>query len=198
MHMKKRHRCLLLSLLTLLTSQGIAQFSSGDMFITGHVTAVHQDGTVGSTTDLVLQPQVGIFISQRTALGLLLQYNFSSTTRRNTVRGSAGFFGRTYIPITDNFLFLLQASSAWGGSIEQLTTASRDHIFSSVGGMFAFFPTPRWAFETRIIHLSHEHSWISGSGHSGRHDLVFNAGSLNLAATWFLRRTAARAPAETP
>ncbi len=140
-----------------------AQIQKGDVQLIGSVSYLNVDNNGNGRSSFSITPQAGLFLSDKTAIGLSLGINSSATDVINNGNGETvelnsnlfvfGAFARFHKSVADNFYLFLEPSIAFGtGKEDQFNAgeADRNTFTAGVRPGLLYFLTPKFAMDMRL------------------------------------------------
>ena len=160
----------------------MAQVESGNKFINGTVRLTLVGANESTQTAFALNPTLGYFINDRTAVGgsLGVISQFSGNDSRDLTISLSPFVRRYFAIVDDTFYFFLDGSvglsygnSAVGfGEFSSTTDAFSVSLSASPG--FVFFPAERWSLDFTLTGVGLS---FYGIGREGGTTTLFTLGA---------------------
>lgn len=157
-----------------------AQFSKGNVFLGGTLSAMLQNSDTNTSTSSTtytnnsfgISPSIGFFLNEKIALGAAINYSTSlqkgvfnqstgSLTQVQTNSVGINPYVRLYQPITSSIYFGLQGGISFTRGNSMLTnfgtttTTPNYSVGVNFKPIFIFFPSPKWGVETGIGSLGY-------------------------------------------
>ena len=173
----------------------LAQVTQGNLFIGGDVSFASTSYSAGGhSSSVYIGPQVGYFITNKSALGGGIVYR-NTDDGQNSHSLDFDFFHRLYIPITEKFYFNLHSSVYAGfGKINNGgnpdTDTSDAGVYTRPG--FTFFPSRHWGFDAYIGRFGIDHVSnkpdVSGATTTSSTSVSLNAGTVTLGVYYYFNK----------
>jgi hypothetical protein len=208
----------------LFSSTAFAQLKKGNTLINGSfsITASKQENlqlqpSMNKTSGFSIMPRAGIFISDKTALGVGIGYNYvkteyaydnfgsPSTSQQKTDGFSISPFLRRYFALGDKVAFFLDGRLIFGFG----NSSSEYHLFDGFTGQVqvislsndtfttgvaakpgvAFFVSPKWGLEVSFANLGFDYSKARDSdSESYKFNFSHGLDALNFGAAFYINR----------
>ena len=190
--MKKQ---LLTLALLLVGAMANAQISKGDIQLTGGFTLFSNEISTGGETKIFnLAPQAGLFLNDKTSLGLILGYStFESEDK--TTNFNYGVYARFHKSVVDNFYLFMQPSlTLLSGEVESSGAGANTDLSGyqfNIGFGMTYFFSPKLAVELQpgIIRVGQNKATTGGTEFK---EDFFNAGlgltGMTLGVSFYLRK----------
>jgi hypothetical protein len=174
---------LFLFIFTLFSHHTMAQFTKGEVMLGGSfgfgITGHSGSSVSSSHTYLSLQPQIGRFMSSRSAIGLIPTLYMSWYTPESPDRfksgGGMGLFFRRYFKISDKVLAFVQPTAAYLTDFGYEPGHNQFRISVNPGAAYRF--NSRWMAELNLGGIAKE--WRK-SGIGMENELTVNQFSFNI------------------
>ncbi len=101
-------------LLTLVAATANAQIEKGKIQLTGNFGYTRNETGGNETNVFTIVPQAGLFLSDKTSLGVILGYQSFGNSNARSTNFNYGVFGRFYKSIADRFYFFAQPQFVLG------------------------------------------------------------------------------------
>ncbi|WP_158856086.1 hypothetical protein [Lunatibacter salilacus] len=160
--LSKYSYCLLLFIFTLFAHQTMAQFTKGEVLLGGSFgfgVSRHSSSTfTNSQTNLSLQPQIGRFMSSRSAVGIMptLYLSWYTPESPDSFRssGGMGLFFRRYFKISDKVLAFVQPTATYLTGFGSEPGHNQFRISVNPGAAYRF--NSRWMAELNLGGIAQE------------------------------------------
>ena len=183
------------------------QIQKGDVLIGGSFQIITSTFEDSRNTGFSLAPRAGFFLSDRTSLGPILGYSYTSRKDNtigvesdyNTNTFTFGAYMRNYKPISEKFFFFLQSGIVYGTGNVALTSTTFDEegdqtLFEvSVSPGLAYFVNDRISLDVRLATVTFRDEKTDVLGRFGgiidSSGLTISGGLTNVSfgLSWFLR-----------
>lgn len=180
--MKKLTVIILFSLIALTAN---AQIEKGNVQLSGTFVYANSDFGANDFQSFSFSPQAGLFLSDKTSLGVLLGYNSTGSSNSKTNIFTFGAFARFYKPVADRFYLFAQPQLTIGtgetGASEDISTFS----ISARGGLSYFF-TDKLSMDMSLTAISYSSEEV-GANSTDIFSVNFNPASVGIGITFLLK-----------
>lgn len=192
--LQKLHKMKKIVLVAIFAVAGLtasAQTEKGNVLLGGSIglgTSKSDASGAKSSTNFEIMPKAGYFVSNNTAVGLGLgyEYNKFSNGEKSDVFTVAPF-GRAYKNLSDQFKFFGELSVPLAFGSEKNAAGDKDGESTSIGVAlapgFAFFPTKKVAIELAFSGISYSN--IKTEDANGNKVDAASGSSFNIGANFF-------------
>lgn len=187
-------KSLLISVLLLFSTLGFAQITKGDIQLGGNLGFYKYQSKDNDYSSLTISPRGGLFVSDLTSVGLILDYGSDKSTGLNSFFFGFGVYSRFHKMVTDNFYIFLQPSASIGtGSSENGANPDTDvNTFNiSIAPGMTYFLSPKFALGMNVGSLGYSSSTNKSSGvetKSEQYRLNLNLNSVSLGFSYFIKK----------
>jgi opacity protein-like surface antigen len=155
-------------------------FSKGDVFVSGAVSIdSHKTGDAKSS-EFVIEPRVGYFVSENIAIGAKLGFGTDKVGDDKTNKFTAGAFGRYYITPASQFSVYGQAGVDYTNYSYKPGDAKENQIGANVGLGLSYFLSNHFAIEATWVGLGYNVANNGGHGAEKTNNFSFGTDLRNV------------------
>ncbi|MFT6055494.1 MAG: hypothetical protein ACJAS3_000793 [Roseivirga sp.] len=187
-------KSLLIMALMLFSTLGFAQITKGDIELGGNVGFYKFQYPDNDYSSFTIAPRGGLFVSDLTSVGIILDYGSSKSNGFNSFFFEFGVYSRFHRMVTDNFYIFLQPSVSIGtGSSENGANPETDlnRFNISIAPGMTYFLSPKFALGMNVGSLYYSSSTNKNSGvetKSNQYGLNLNLNSVSLGFSYFIKK----------
>jgi hypothetical protein len=183
-------KSLIISILMLFSTLGLAQITKGDIQLGGSVAFFKTEFPDYDRAALFITPRAGLFVSDLTSVGLIIGYGRTGSNGSNSNSFQFGIYGRFHKMIIENFYLYLQPSVSLGTSHSNVLPEQETNTFNvGIAPGMSYFLSPKFALEMKVGTLSYDRSVLKNSGAENKSEIYrLNLNNVSLGFSYFIKK----------